>query len=1596
MSAEAILEAGGLVEAEAKIEGGNTDVVAARQYAHTALGERVVVRLSPSALASGDDLEMEVLGFEAGTDLGVIGQQKRRALGFPGWALVNDPEHARFALQVVKRFKKHARRAKSKPGFAKEGFDELAEELGRSVPHFLPSFFEEAGRTFIEQGNLSYAAQMFEKGRAAERVHALKVDEELRSQTFLEFALAGAVAIKSLGNYSKDLAKAEDSASAHQHFRTLCVGRTLGGMPPWAGMPKELRKLAKLAKLKPADEDRGMLEEILEAPSLKKAAPGFWKAYDKALSAYCAAEPKARGLTLNLFPEPSSYDNTFDFEWLEMLERWGCYAALEGEVPEAARAEGGAAAWFGKLLPHVHRGYRSEGQPARIFDLLRRGAAQLKAEGKPLAVQGRYHRVDLDFADLALELGLELDLSEHINLELKTWAQRAGDEERGRDPVHAIAHERMAEAIRASIGEVMGEGTFDVASTGMAGFLEAKRRWLDAQLTRAGEGGIPAFRQAQELLAEKASARVFADCRAERHATMLALDPVPNLARSLRGGIPDELGWPALEEAVGKLSPGKEGVKIFVAFPSVVVCDGVKAVAVDRDAIALEHDLILQKAHTLKAVRYVGGQMLVSYRDRSSYDDFGYWSGSPNEPFEIPDGYYLDNQHTTGFVMEDGAAMVGMGAVSVGDRRWPREAQVMSDGTTCWVYTWADGSGGWKLRELDPRTGKTGRESMPKWLEDFLQEGSYVDTDECALLPFEGDSPLGSKDGFVGWRVRRRAKDHPLAASRPKRALESIDGRRWEGALGESDRALALLQLPGDSKPRPISYESGWRSTAASIWEPEGRYVSARWSDGARGECAGSAAILPAHFWHLYQARDEAGSKALRSVDEAAARRIFEAALAEHPKADNAYPKTLAVVKEVLPEVTHAHLQVGVVFLGVTAAEQAKALAEHGAATDPSKATARMDVGRFDDESVAGALTHLMGRTYTYNSDNVGQEMASVMAFFGREARAEGGQDLDGSRVDWPALLGNLRSVALKAVLGASPEHQDLLLAWLDFWAQTPFVGDLSRFRVFTYEGEDDAPERKSLFSEGGNDYLVRYSGNSGVLEYAPEGQFKTPSHWKIEEERRPSDGWGTAEDVAALRAALGEKGAIEFPDAEGFAAATGLGRAEAALVLSGMPNVDAWEDNFLPKPVREALGLKVKEAKTARDGVRGTLDSETRPAFYAQAFEELSELWSGAWVERLVSAWSERFGRRVAVDEATVAAADKVMKDAIRGGTKDALALFAEPEAAKALQTDGTTVLHEEGTRFASEAEHGAFTESTLDLLVHLIPWLSTATPAGDPLRAKVPEVLELLRARLANPTLIFSLGSEYIYGEGEKKDARFAAYAGEAMHKDRWRDAGLVLAHVDRWGIDTYFRPARITGPADIQRLVELSGGEEGNSEALDHTLLAMSEGFAAHAARVSDSPVAEGHYEADPRQSCPELVASVGAALDVSENAATLYLQTLALLDCTKKAVQTWNGWTAGVYKKACAELLARNDLVLEAKRARAGRALFLPGGWEALKSPHFPMESWKMPLYELQRREGTTQLEGPLDAFLPLAPLHTLFERAWARVQGGDAPRYEEVK
>src|SRR5215471_3971228 len=298
---DALLRAGGLAP-PGSAPSEPADPVTARRYGHPALAGRPVVRLVAESLAPAEDLTLGLAGFELEAVSAPVALARRRALGFPGWVLLHHPEDAEYALAVVDAMASLARLARAKPGAAKDGYEAIASRLARSVPHVLPTYFEEAGRAFIDAGSTTQAGVMFGKAREAERVYALDVDEERRLAVFVEFALAGALTARSLSDYARQLSESGDPAAAYATFRRLCVERTRAGVAPWSEMATQLRRLGAAAGVDLGADEPDLVSELLEAPALARAPIGFWRAYRGPLLELARASPAVRRVLLDLQP----------------------------------------------------------------------------------------------------------------------------------------------------------------------------------------------------------------------------------------------------------------------------------------------------------------------------------------------------------------------------------------------------------------------------------------------------------------------------------------------------------------------------------------------------------------------------------------------------------------------------------------------------------------------------------------------------------------------------------------------------------------------------------------------------------------------------------------------------------------------------------------------------------------------------------------------------------------------------------------------------------------------------------------------------------------------------------------------------------------------------------------------------------------------------------------------------------------------------------------------------------------------------------------------------------------------------------------------
>ncbi|MEV7288741.1 DNA-binding protein [Streptomyces sp. NPDC093252] len=1647
-SYEGVLGAGGVLPADTVDAGERAVPLTARSYRHPGLDDRVVVRLVAGELGAAEDLAAGFLGLEPDGEPAVVGLGMRQSLGFPEWVLVHHPADGHHALGVVPDLERVARQARSRPKAAMDGYVELGARLAASVPHFLPTFYEQAGRVFLAEENATYAAQLFTRARRAEAEHGLVIEEDRLDAVFLEFALAGALPVKVLSAYARELAARVPAEEALRRFTKLCLRRTAGGLPPSAQMATDLRKLARAAGRDADLAEQEYLAELLELPATLRAAAGWWKGHRAALVALAARERRVRGLLLDMVP--AGRDSALPGLWLTVLADSGATEGLwDGSLPEEERPKDGTAGWLERFLTFRDRAgsWRTSPRMPELFALVERAVDQLRAE---LGASGRTVRVshDLDLLDLLLSLDVPVaDPERDDALPLTHWAQGEGQRELvflGADTRFHDAFQRGAERFSPH-EDALRAIRLLAASPGCRALLA---RWVAAVVTRFTVVGLPQLPDALGRLKWlPAEALALAEDEVRE---AVATDLAPALVRTLRAGLFDELGWPAWEEAVADLVPKDKAEDVIVAdaWPHLVVAGAAQARVIGAEGTLLTHDLRIPPGnrHGDPGFHHVDGELLV-YWSNGGGDLRGYWHSradrvealeGPRSPRGIDMDYYRGDFPIT-LPLPGGGRTTGRGVLHAGDTTVPEERRLLFDGSSYWVWhTDSEDreSQGWY--EYDPVSGAVGRPSRPAFLADALR-----------------DAPRGSE--FTGGRLRPSPTTVAGPVCAPVHGLVGLrrvtlpDGStRIEDLAGhtltlpaDAGQPFTLVMFPGAERPTAVVRKS-WQ---LDLVDAEGVVTAWAKTDrtaGVFGE--GTLLLPPVQYWECLTARDPEGSAALRRIDRDTAAALLTAAA--DPDAE-ALP---GAIRALLP-VTHPALVKGIAGVVRHAADQQGVLDAAAA-----RLTRILEDGGPVDEGPAGPADSLLrdaisgldaSSTYTHwwQRDDEEDTVFRALRVLTRAAEAEGGDGdgdgaggrlhLDGPEV--PAGQPGLRSLivrasalAFRAAAGiTTEEHREALRQLLagfdrlglggspdpDRWRAVTLHLDAHRLRTASGDGREGSWKGLLPLADGA---FIAVAGH-GVLDddgceftglfHDPAGRFAVPEPYKVLscdpigldiglDEEGDEDGLGgegrggsglggSGVRLGEFLALLAERGpAPWFPGAaEEFARLTGITETMARLVVAGLPGVDASERSFLSTEARQVIGVKVTSAAVAKDGLQG-IGSAVRAAVVGALLPaDPVRLWTeGPDVAAAAAVWNAAIGHRPAVPE-------ELLGDAVRAvrhtgwSVREALPALLDPAAAPQLSRDLRWEVRGDRVRPVDDGEPG-FTADTLVGTVAAVAWLAHRLPAGDPIRAALPPAFTALRARLAAPGLMLDLG-RYISLPAFRKTAGAPSETGPgferygavvlATHDDQ-PAPGIRVDLLDESGQDAHLPATRV----------------EDRPYAIEDALrLVRDSRFAALLADPGE-PIAGERDKAgtwwpqDPGRSVPDLVTEAAKTYGLGEDAATLYLMLLALPDPTDRLTARWTGWKPARLKAARAELGA-TDLVVSATRTRAGRSLFLPGGWAEQSAPRVPLEHWKLSLFGLRQGEHP-----PFGLIVPTEPVADLYRRVWQRVLDGDTPRFEELK
>lgn len=1663
------LDAGALLPADTAL-GERRDLISTRSYAHPALTGRTVVRLTPDALSGAEDLTMEFLGFAAAAEPVRVGVGRQQSLGFPAWALVHDPANGHHALNLVKDIERLTRMAATKPGHAKDGFDDLAKRLAGAVPHFLPTFYEQAARVFLGAENSTLAATFFGRAREAERAYSLTIDETAQGSAFLEFALAGALTAKALTEYSRALAARTTAQTAYAQFRRICVERVAGGLPPYTGMPADLRRLAKAAKLDTPAEDAAIARELLPLPATAKAAAGFWAAYRGALIRAAKADPRVRGLMLSVLPTmPSEATQTADDLWLAFLHEAGAIEGLvEGpeDVPAEARSADGSVGWLNRFAQHGNRGghwrHRSTGtSKTSLLTLVEQMAPRLRAEATPLTVC-EMRNSDIDLIDLCLALGLSVaDPGKNFSVRVDSWLS-GGVSDRdlsafAADPrLRAHLYQAVSKLAQAKVsGDSDNLVEYADRLTAVPGLRAVLADWLDDQAALVEQAGLADLAVRAKLLAKVLVPKIIAvNPDAVRRIT--ELDVAGPLGHALRAGIFDEYGWPALEQACARLAgldpdadptppkaPANTNQRRSVyqrrydsdgpawiltpQWPYLVVQNDARAEVLDANGTRLEHTVAVptnQKNVYNIILRCVEDQLLVAW---SAYPENGaYFSSDPSTVYESDIRVHYE---TDSLELPWGGRTFGGTPLTSGAPQWSAKGRVATDGTDYWVYTQHEKRKQWV--EFDPRTGALGRASAPAFFaKPVAASGEWVPYhDAASLRPANAGmaaSPLGVAGGLVGFRT--------YAAADGTQICEGVDGRTLtiRGPRPGSPHvfAYALAAFPGAPRHLAVMLSGGLNLV------DEDRKHTAVLSPGKQAApyARGTWCVPPLEFWHYLTVRDAAGSAALRALSDDDVRALLDSSTApsgpaptadagepgDSTAADSGESRALAGLPALLPQVTNTRLRLGIAGHANVAAKCVKRLAkvrtrleelatrpnlEPVAAPEPESLlwddafeTARKGLcaaDTYDGKKVPtpSAALELLGRLLTAETTPTQADTAHLR--------------LDQYQVQgiWAELCQTglaLPSLAFRAACaGTGAEERAALLTFLARWGETPMAAPGTAWRLLSVKCATKAKTYHGTVIETGHGRVIVlnsarwYSTDDSswyAIEYSRDGRFADVPGWKITEDERPLP-WpwpGTSIAEFCEQASAHGTAPLRLDRAEELAQISGLSVAEAKILLTGLPTTTLGYSEQLPEHLRDALELKATAIKTASRRFGALASRQASGLVAALLPEKPGDLWdTGPRLEVAAALWVTLKGRQAPVPADLIAAADKIVTVEILQG------LLNPAESSwigGVLGTDGVR-------RTSFDADH-------LPKAVTGLAWLAYHLPYGDPLRAALPEAITHLRRQLAAPKLKVRLGYTDI---AEQLVASLGYELDQST--ENWRVGPLELGAHSNWRTVDIF-PAELSG-ADDPALILLDredGHFHGSTKInalrllLGTELTTLMEGGlpqsadTSSAAQPATAPASAPYPAQDPSRSVPGLLDEVAGKLDLSRDAAAIYLMLLALPDPTDRNQAAWTGWKPARLKAAREELAAAKgagngpdgNLVVAGARPRAGRTMFLPGGWLALKSPYLPLEAWKCPLLGV-----TAGGSVPLNVIVPRRPVPDLFAAAWQRVQNGDAPRYDEL-
>ena len=1545
MEPSLITRYGGVVPLEDQGEK-DSRVVALSASSPALLGDRVVVRVVDEALLPAEILTQELLGLTSGSSQ-PVGASITRAVGFPAWPMLKDPDNAHHALNLVADLEWARRLARGSTGKVAARFDELAQVLAQSTPHFIPTLFEELARIFDSVGSSRYAIRYFGKAREIERAYGLEIDPQRHREVFLEFGRRGLISAKELAQEAASCARRfDDPAEAYEYFFDLNIDRMKAGGAPYVYLVRDLIKLGRNAGLAERDIATHLLDAVIDTPGMRKAPLKFLVALaTKAGSKTAPPSDQVIRLLLRM-PTGAELD-----QWCDVVLKTGVLDALRDQ-PQLFRE------WLGNTWNDVNS---PDDYDPRLREWIVENSEILRDQ--PMRVS--FRKLHIAYLAELQRCGVQwewLDSAQFRTRHLYQIRENHAQHEPPWDlsPLFQDAEicERLLHGY--SVDEFLSSFAHVLYQTGNDDLVAfcLRREIQHLSTTKL----LPALQCVDPWLGHIRGLDLPSDLQ-DFMVSITDINAADVLRDNLRAGLLTEFTWPALERQVQSWRSSTEArgmreIQFYPSYPGIVVFFKKQCVVIERDQVVAERRLDVRQ--NLHFAGYFGEECDVLQVSESNYNPvISEWSSGAFVETKIA-GYFWRGiglrwnsvPLAGGRLLPSGVVMPGQSSLHLyAHQNDLRQVFTTSDGRA-WRCDAADVPQRFVCHEVDPATGNTQEAGLPSYLEIPVAEGAETRVPLSTVLAAP-HAPSGSIVALHEGNIVCVVSEKPADSPDPLRArLRLGDGTEYACDVP----VIGAVQGAGVT----LLVDETGKVYLPNIQSADGQLACAR---------DGSGAVhwlhrLPWSMWVNLRVRDHDASRRLREITSQDAQRILDA-LDNHPlKRPKAEPNPNTLTDRFT--VTHSNCK--------TDSDATRTVAEILGSGDPELCASVVQLAM-----EVAALAKRFVRNHKFLA---GKRKRNELAAEPEEKAAATEPTKPAEEKPKPQPSNNLAARECEQLANAIQKRPG---ARAKRWVWMHIVGNEKPYLMWA-QGPLVPPEmrefmREFMRSELYHD-LVNEQWRHILVNWQQLARVYGKSHMGMIFPATP-----TVDAVLVQRGQKYMKALITGTPPKTIANSPVVSHVDMAeklgiSVAMSRTELQRWVDEH-EQPQEVDISAWLAEMQPYIDAVveHCALTPRAAKVLLAGGFNPS--------VENLKLYWNERddYYRPSADNQGFSIGDQERFKASLRKLSLTKTPYLNAVRQLEALPQEKVELLLaaaydrnlEAVTAIAKTLRQAKvpMTDEQVDLL------LGWYTPYSE-------KSFDLL-LRAANPlpakaTLQFGMGYGRVAGavlhwatHAEMNDPLRGFYADQLEALKTIEDSALDNEHLTKLPLQ-----GKIV-ETDYDEYPWLSPSH--NADAIR----AIKEGVFDNLIASLRRPAGKPGCVMDPRTSASETVAAVQQQLGLNENAATYFLQLLCLVECTDRNIKRWNGWRKKEFDQARAELLAAG-LVVEGKRSRAGRTVFFDGMWLEASNPHMPMEEWKIEYYLVRYNPKAFSV---VPWCPPILPAEELFAAAWKRYTSGDVPRYEAL-